>query len=81
MKNPLDFISVDKYYRMSDGQLEEEAHRWNIRSYGNSNGTIERQIIIDALLKKNSANNSRYAIIISIIAIIISIVPLLLRSF
>ena len=81
MKNPLDFISVDKYYRMSDGQLEEEAHRWNIRSYGNSNGTIERQIIIDALLKKNSANNSRYAIIISIIAILISIVPLLLRSF
>ena len=77
MKNPLDFASVNKYYRMNDGQLEEEAHRWNIRSYGNSNGTIERQIIIDALLKKDSANNSRYAIIISVIAIFISIVLLI----
>jgi len=77
MKNPLDFASVNKYYRMNDGQLEEEAHRWNIRSYGNSNGTIERQIIIDALLKKDSANNSRYAIIISVIAIFISIVSLI----
>lgn len=74
MKNFLDFISVNRYYRMKDGQLEEEARRWNIRSYGNSNGTIERQIIIGALLKKNNANNSRYAIFISIIAIIISIV-------
>lgn len=77
MKNPLDFASVNKYYRMNDGQLEEEAHRWNIRSYGNSNGTIERQIIIDALLKKDNANNSRYAIIISVIAIFISIVSLI----
>lgn len=81
MKNIVDFISVNKYYQMNDGQLENEAHRWNIRSYGNSNGTIERQIIIDALLKKDNANNSRYAIIISIIAIIISIVPLVLRIF
>lgn len=77
MKNLLDFASVNKYYRMNDEQLEEEAHRWNIRSYGNSNGTIERQIIIDALLKKDSANNSRYAIIISVIAIFISIVSLI----
>ena len=65
---------------MNDGQLEEEAHRWNIRSYGNSNGTIERQIIIDALLKKDNANNSRYAIIISIVAIVISIIPLVLKG-
>jgi len=77
MKNLLDFVLVNKYYRMNDGRLEEEAHRWNIRSYGNSNGTIERQIIIDALLKKDSANNSRYAIIISVIAIFISIVSLI----
>lgn len=77
MKNILDFVLVNKYYRMNDGRLEEEARRWNIRSYGNSNGTIERQIIIDALLKKDNANNSRYAIIISVIAIFISIVSLI----
>jgi len=59
---------------MNDNQLVEEARRWNIRSFNNSDGTIERQIIIDALLKKDNANNSRYAIIISVFAILISIV-------
>lgn len=74
MRNLFNLISVNKYYQMSDGQLEEEARRWNIRAFGNNNGTIERQIIIDALLKKDNANNSRYAIIISVVAILISIV-------
>ena len=77
MKSFLDFASVNKYYRMNDRQLEKEAHQWNIGSYGNNNGTIDRQIIIDALLKKDNANNSRYAIIISIIAIFISIISLI----
>ncbi len=77
MKNPLDFVLVNKYYRMNDRQLEKEALQWNIGSYGNNNGTIDRQIIIDALLKKDNANNSRYAIIISIIAIFISIISLI----
>jgi len=58
-------FSVNKYYRMDDTELEEEASRWKIRSYGNANGLIERQVIIDALLKKDNANNSRYAIIVS----------------
>ncbi len=75
----LNIISVNKYYRMNDAELEAEANKWKIRSYGNSNGTIERQIIIDALLKKDDANNSRYAIIISILAIVVSIVALFLR--
>lgn len=72
-------ISVNKYYRMNDAELEAEASKWKIRSYGNSNGTIERQIIIDALLKKDDVNNSRYAIIISLIAIVVSIVALFLK--
>lgn len=64
---------------MEDSELETEASKWKIRSYGNTNGIIERQIIIDALLKKDNANNSRYAIIVSIIAILISVVSLILR--
>ena len=64
---------------MSDVELEAEASKWNIRSYGNSNGTIERQIIIDALLKKDNANNSRYAIAISLIAIVVSIAAFFLK--
>lgn len=72
-------ISVNKYYRMEDPELETEASKWKIRSYGNSNGTIERQIIIDALLKKDNANNSRYAIIVSMIAILMSVISLMLK--
>lgn len=64
---------------MEDSELENEASKWKIRSYGNSNGTIERQIIIDALLKKDNANNSRYAIIVSMIAILISFISLILK--
>ena len=77
-KKTLD-ISVNKYYRMSDTELEAEASKWKIRSYGNSNGTIERQIIVDALLKKDNASNSRYAIIVSMIAILISVISLILK--
>lgn len=67
-------ITINRYYTMSDEELTKEASKWKIRSYGNTNGTIERQIVIDALLKKDNANNSRYAIIISVIALIVSIV-------
>ena len=73
-------FSVNKYYRMNDVDLAAEASKWKIRSYGNSNGTIERQIIIDNLLKKDNANNSRYAIIISLLAIAISILTLVLKK-
>jgi len=72
-------ITVNKYYKMNDDELTAEAAKWNIRSYANENGTIERQIIIDALLKKDNANNSRYAIIVSIVALIVSIITFLLK--
>ena len=83
MKNRLNKflnISINKYYRMDDTELAEEASRWKIRSFGTQSGIIERQIIIDALLKKDNANNSRYAIIISMLAILISIISLLLKQ-
>ena len=48
-------------------------------SYGNANGLIERQVIIDALLKKDNANNSRYAIIVSMFVIAISIISLIVK--
>jgi hypothetical protein len=73
-------ISINKYYKMDDAELEKEASKWKIRSYANANGSIERQIIIDALLKKDNANNSRYAILISLVAIIVSILVLLLKN-
>jgi hypothetical protein len=71
-------LTVNKYYKMTDRELEIEAHKWNIGMYGNPNtGLIDRQIIIDALLKKDKANDSRLAIFISIISLLISIIALL----
>lgn len=73
-------IFVNKYYQMEDAKLEIEASRWKIRGYASphTNG-VNRQVIIDALLKKDNANNSRYAIIVSVIAILISIITLILK--
>jgi hypothetical protein len=72
-------ISVNKYYRMNDTELAAEGQRWKIFGFGNSDGPIERQIIIDALLKKDNANNSRYAIVVSIFAIAMSVIALIVR--
>lgn len=70
-----EMLTVDKYYKMSDRQLEIEAHKWNIKGYGNpESGSVIRPIIIDALIKKDKANDSRFAILVSIIAIVISII-------
>jgi len=74
-----EILSVDKYYKMSDAKLEAEASKWNIRGYGYPSGLIDRQIIIDALIKRRKANHSGLAILISVIALIISILALLLN--
>jgi len=62
---------------MSDSELEREASRWRIKEYGYGNGTISRKIIIEQLIKKGQANNSRYAIFISIIALITSVLAMI----
>ncbi len=66
-------LTVDKYYKMKDSELVNEAAKWNIKEYADSNGNISRQIIIEQLIQKDLANNSRFAIFISILALIISI--------
>jgi len=73
-------FSINRYYKMSDHELEIEARKWNIREYGNAlDGTISRQIIIDQLIKKNQANISSYAILVSLIALIASIIALAVK--
>ena len=52
ISNLSDVISVNKYYRMSDEELSREASNWKIRGYGDGQGYVQRQIIIDALLKR-----------------------------
>ena len=76
MKKILDLFTVDKYYKMDNHQLELEASKYKIGGYA-IDGRMVRERIIEQLLEKDKANNSRYAIYISIVALIISIVALI----
>lgn len=71
-------FSVDKYYIMTDAQLEHEASKYHIQEYGYPSGGISRERIIKQLLEKDGANNSRISLFISIIAILISIISLII---
>lgn len=80
IKKILDLFTVDKYYEMSDEALEKEAAKWHIGGYSDGHfGIINRQIITHALVEKDKANNSRIAIFISIIALVISILGIILK--
>lgn len=68
------FLSADKYYKMNDVELESEASKWKIRGYGDTNGNVHRQIIIDALIKKDELNTSGLTIFMLGISAIISVV-------
>jgi hypothetical protein len=68
-----DFLTVNRYYRMDNHQLELEASKHHIGGYA-VNGRVVRDEIIRQLLAKDNANNSRYAIAISVLALVISII-------
>jgi len=63
---------------MDDAELETEGRKWNIAG-GLQSGHLDRQFVIGELIKKSRANNSRLAIFISIIALIISILAIILK--
>jgi hypothetical protein len=75
MKFTFDLFTINRYYRMSDHELEMEASKYKIGGYSDGRGVI-RERIIDQLIKKDQANSSRVAIFMSIIAIVISVVAL-----
>ncbi len=77
MKRILEFLFVNKYYKMDNHQLELEAAKYKIGGYG-IGGRVVRERIIEQLLKKDEANNSRIAIFVSILALVISIISLFL---
>lgn len=74
-----DKLTVDRYYKMSNHELELEAGKYKIGEY--FDGTkISRQLIIKQLLEKDIANNSRFAILISLLALMISIVSIFVNK-
>lgn len=78
LKGTLSLFTVDKYYKMDNHELELEAARHKIGGYA-IDGRIVRERIIEQLLEKDKANNSRYAIFISILALFISILTLIFK--
>lgn len=76
-----DFLSVDKYYKMDDEKLELEAQKYRLQEYADPNrGAIIRERIIHQLIEKDKANNSRYAVFISILSLIVSIVAIIFST-
>ena len=79
--NSTEFLTVNKYYKMPDHKLEYEASKYKIGDYAENIGNItkvSRKRIIEQLLAKDSANNSRYATLISILALLISIISIII---
>jgi len=74
-------LTVNRYYKMSDADLENEVAKWNIKEYLEVNkipgmNIISRKKIIEQLNERHKANNSRIAILISLLALIISVIAL-----
>lgn len=75
--NIFNLLTVNRYYKMSDTELENEAAKWGIKEYGYADGNISRKKIIEQIIERNIVNNSIAAVFISILAIIISIIGLI----
>lgn len=70
-------IKVDKYYRMSQEELELEANKYNIGEYYDGNKVLRSQII-KQLIEKDLANNSQFAVLISILSLFVSMTSIYL---
>ena len=83
MRKILEFLTVNKYYKMSNHELELEASKYKIGDYAENIGNItrvNRRRIIEQLLAKDLANNSRFAVFISVLALLISIVSIIITT-
>jgi len=80
MKKIIEFLTVNKYYKMSNNELELEAAKYKIGEYVENVGItrISRKRIIEQLLAKDLASNSRFATFISILALLISIISIII---
>jgi hypothetical protein len=79
MKKITNFFTVDKYYQMSDLELEQEAAKYKIGDYVDTVGgemRVNRKLIIEQLISKDGANSAKMAIIISVVALMFSFIAL-----
>lgn len=69
------FFPANKYYRMTTKELELEANKYKIGEY--YDGKISRKLIIEQLVFKDKANHSFVAIVVSIIALLFSLLGII----
>lgn len=73
------FFKPDRYHKMTDGELEQEAQRFGINQYGHAqSGLIDRKLIIGQLMDKDAGNRSIYTVVISVGALIISVISIII---
>lgn len=82
VKNIFEIFTVNRYYRMTNVELEHEAKKFKIGNYAVEKGGItgvDREKIIKQLIEKDAANNSRLAIFVSFAALIVSILVVIFK--
>ena len=72
-----DLFSYDKYYKMSNSNLEEEASKYKIGGYFDGN-IIRREKIIEQLIAKDNASMFKKSLIISIFTLIVAFISLII---
>jgi len=70
-------LDVERYYTMSDDELESEASRYHMGSYFDGN-IIRRETIIEQLIAKDNARMLRFTLIASICTLIVAFVSLMI---
>lgn len=75
--NIFNFFGVNKYYKMTDKELENECNKRNIPAVGFSGGTLDRNTIITQILNQNTAKATILNSFISILALILSVIALI----
>jgi hypothetical protein len=74
------------YWQMSDANLEALADKYNIQQYLTNGGHthIDRKVVIDQMVQRDTALNTKiswYSMIISIIAAIVSVASAIYKVF
>ncbi|MHB8276032.1 MAG: hypothetical protein ACYDIA_00045 [Candidatus Humimicrobiaceae bacterium] len=71
-------FSYDKYYKMSNDDLEKEAEKYALDSYCTQHGGIVRSEVIKQLIAKDNASMFKKSLIISAFVLVVAIISLII---
>ena len=73
-----DLFSYDKYYKMSNTDLEQEAKRYKLESCYNQFGNIVRTEVINQLIAKDNASMFKKSLVVSFMMLVVSFFTLII---